>query len=292
MKGRTAAVIVSYQSGEQLLACVESFLADGCESVVVVDNASTDSAIETVVSKHPEVACLALKRNVGYGAAANRGAAATNAEILFVANADVVVHPGALASLQEALDSQPDWAIAGPKILRPDGSVYPSARTFPSLVDSIGHGFLGLFLPSNPWTRRYTLAGWDHSRPAEVDWVSGAFFAVRKLAWDSLGGFDEKYFLYGEDVDLCFRAWQQCWRVGYVPTATATHFQGASAEKRPWLALFHHHRSLWLYACLTMKGPRKLLLPLVAAGLVARGSLVATVRMASVAGRASSGSRV
>ncbi|MGH9103042.1 MAG: glycosyltransferase, partial [Acidimicrobiales bacterium] len=191
-----AAVVVNYNAGGHLMACVRSLQGEGCDEIVVVDNASSDGSARRVAAELAGVALIEAGANLGYGRAANRGVAATSASTVVVCNPDLVVHRGALGHMCEALEEDPGLAVVGPRTLRSDGSLYPSARTFPSLRDSVAHGFLGLVSPSNRWTRRYTLADWDHGTSRDVDWVSGACFAARRLAWESLGGFDEAYFMY------------------------------------------------------------------------------------------------
>jgi N-acetylglucosaminyl-diphospho-decaprenol L-rhamnosyltransferase len=160
----------------------------------------------------------------------------------------------------------------GPQLKNLDGSVYPSARTFPSLVDAAGHGLLGLVWPDNQFSRRYRLLDWDHGQARPVDWVSGACFLMRREAWEGLGGFDARYFMYMEDVDLCWRAGRQGWRVVYEPAGEVVHAQGVSADTRPYRMILAHHRSMLQFAWRTGAGGDKALFPLVAAGVVGRSA--------------------
>ena len=174
--------------------------------MVVVDNGSVDGSEQVVRAAGAE--WLPTGANLGYGRAANRGAApapARAADYLLVCNPDLELGPGAVDALVSALAADPTLGVVGPGLWNDDGSLYPSARTFPDMVDAVGHGLLGLVAPGNRFTRRYRLLDWDHSRPAQVDWVSGACFLVRREAWDAVGGFDPAYFMYMEDVDLCWR---------------------------------------------------------------------------------------
>jgi N-acetylglucosaminyl-diphospho-decaprenol L-rhamnosyltransferase len=175
-----------------------------------------------------------------------------------------------MARLQLVLASRLDVAIAGPRLLTPEGETYPSARTFPSLADSLGHAFLGLFRPHNRFTARYKMQDLDRTQATDVDWVSGACFLVRRDAFESVGGFDESYFMYVEDVDLCWRLRRAGWSVCYEPTASVTHLQGLSTARHPYRMIAAHHRSLLRFAARSSTGARRALLPLVAAGLVAR----------------------
>ena len=294
--GRVAAIVVNYNAADHLARCLSSLENEGIKTTVVVDNGSTDTSRE--VTSRGSATWVETGANLGYGRAANLGSldpAAAPAEMLLVANPDVEVCPRAVSALVSALDSDPALCIVGPKILNADGSVYPSARTFPGLVDAIGHGLLGMVAPRNRFTRRYRLLDWDHRKPARVDWVSGACFLIRREAWDRLGGFDPAYFMYMEDVDLCWRAHAAGYEVGYEPRAEVIHVQGVSAHRHPYRMLAAHHRSMWLFAKRTTAGPGRLALPLVGAGLAAR--LVAAAvwhrfapaRLSSPAGPATGG---
>ena len=269
--GRVAAIVVNYNAADHLARCLSSLENEGIGTTVVVDNGSTDGSHDVVT--RGDATWVETGANLGYGRAANLGSqdpVAAPAEMLLVANPDVEVCPRALSALVSALDADPALGIVGPKILNPDGSVYPSARTFPGLVDAIGHGLLGMVAPRNRFTRRYRLLDWDHRKPARVDWVSGACFLIRRETWDRLGGFDPAYFMYMEDVDLCWRARAAGYEVGYEPGAEVIHVQGVSAHRHPYRMLAAHHRSMWLFAKRTAAGPGRLVLPLVGVGLAAR----------------------
>ena len=265
-----SAVVVNYNAGSLLTDCVKSLRVEGLTEVVVADNASTDDSASLLASADAAARWLPMGRNLGYGAAANAGVAATAGRYVLVCNPDVTVQPATVARLAAALDEDPALGVVGPRIADVDGDLYPSARAFPSLVDAIGHGVLGLFAPRNRFTRRYKLLDWDHGQGRRVDWVSGACFLARRSAWDAIGGFDPSYFMYLEDVDLCWRAWRAGWEVGYVPEAEVMHIQGVSTDRHPYRMIAAHHRSLWLFARRTTEGWRRLLLPVVGAGLLVR----------------------
>jgi N-acetylglucosaminyl-diphospho-decaprenol L-rhamnosyltransferase len=280
---RVAAVVVNYNAGPHLVGCVRSLLSEGVADVVVADNASSDGSERVLADSGLPARFLPTGRNRGYGGGANFGIAASDSELVLVCNSDLEVQPGAVAALVAALDAEPDVAIVGPRILDPDGSLYPSARSFPALGDALGHAFLGLVAPRNRWSSRYKLLGWDHATRCDVDWVSGACFLARREVLDRLSGFDESYFMYSEDVDLCWRAWGAGWRVAYEPAAGVVHAQGASADQHPYRMIVAHHRSLLLFARRTTTGWRRALLPLVAAGLAMRATLACAQR--ATAGR-------
>ena len=152
---RVAAVVVNYNAGPHLVGCVRSLLSEGVADVVVADNASSDGSDRVLADSGLRARFLPTGRNRGYGGGANFGIAASDSELVLVCNADLEVRPGAVAALVAALDAEPDVAIVGPRILDPDGSLYPSARSFPALGDALGHAFLGLVAPRNRWSARY-----------------------------------------------------------------------------------------------------------------------------------------
>jgi N-acetylglucosaminyl-diphospho-decaprenol L-rhamnosyltransferase len=276
---RVVAVVVSYNSRPFLETCLASLRAEGVESAVVVDNGSTDGSDE--VAKAAGAEWMVTGANLGYGRAANVGAAAgtaVDATYLLVCNPDVELLPGSVAALVAALDPEPRLAVAGPRLLNADRSLYPSARTFPRFADAIGHGLLGLIAPRNRFTRRYRMLDWDHRNRAPVDWVSGACFLVRREAWDAIGGFDPAFFMYLEDVDLCWRLGRAGWGVVYEPAAEVVHVQGVSADLHPYRMLWAHHRSLWTFARRTSTGRRRLGLPLVLIGLAGRFTVAVVLR--------------
>jgi N-acetylglucosaminyl-diphospho-decaprenol L-rhamnosyltransferase len=268
--GAVAAVVVNHDAGEALLGCVASLRAAGVEQIVVVDNASSDGSLEALAARDAAVTLLPTGANLGYGRAANRGVARCAAEFVLVCNPDLVVGPEAVKVLLAELDTHPEVAAVGPRILDAAGAVYPSARAFPSYRDAAGHALLGLFLPDNAFSRRYRLAAADPAEEREVDWVSGAFVMVRRVAFDSVGGFDEGYFMYVEDLDLCWRLAQAGWSVRYAPQASVVHLQGLSSARHPYKMLLAHHRSTWRFATHRAEGGEVALLPLVGAGLFAR----------------------
>ncbi len=263
-------MVVNHDAGTLLLECVASLLAEGVDDVVVVDNASTDGSPEALAAAHGDVRLVRTGANLGYGAGANRGIPATSGDYVVVSNPDVAVHGGAVAALAGALEADATVAIAGPRIEEPDGSRYPSARRFPSFVDAAGHALLAGVAPGNPFSRRYRMADLDAAVPTEVDWVSGAFFVARRRALEELGGFDEAYFMYAEDTDLCWRARRAGWGVLYVPAAAVTHLQGVSTARRPYRMLVAHHRSVFRFAVRTTTGWRRLALPVMALVLALR----------------------
>jgi len=278
---RVSAVVVNYNAGPALDRCMASLAQNSVTDIVVVDNGSTDDSLEQLQSVEPAVRLVRSPRNVGYGSGVNIGARLVQREFLFVCNPDLVVEPGAIERLVEALDEHRRAAVAGPMLKEPDGSVYPSGRSFPGLGDALGHGFAGLFWRDNPWTRRYRLLGEGQHRARDADWVSGACFLARRDAFEAVGGFDEAYFMYVEDVDLCWRLHRAGWGIRYEPAARVIHEQGRSTSRSPYRMLVAHHRSILRFALRSTEGPQRAWLPLVAVALGARLVLASLERVVS-----------
>jgi len=276
-----AAVVVNFEAGDALTTCVQSLLADRsagvAPDVVVVDNGSSDGSVGALRRRCPEVRVVGAGGNLGYAAAANLGIAATTAPIVAVCNPDLEVIAGTGAALVRAFDD-PGVGAAGPRILNADGTTYPSARRDPTLADAIGHGLLGLVWPANPCTRRYRELDADPDRARDVDWASGAALWLRRRALDEIGGWDEGYFMYVEDVDVGWRLRRAGWRVRYEPGGRVVHLQGLSTDRRPIRMIVEHHRSLYRFASKRWHGPARLLLVPAAAFLALRAGLAIAAR--------------
>lgn len=241
---------VTYSPGEYLEQFLTSLSAATTRPtrVIMADNGSTDGAPEAAEKAHPNVHLYRTGANIGYGAAANRAVAELDpdTEFIVVANPDVRWHPGSLDGLIEAAQRWPRAGSLGPLIREPDGSRYPSARSVPDLTSGAGHAILGRVWPRNPWTQRYRQ---DEETPAEqpVGWLSGSCLLLRRAAFDSVGGFDSRYFMYMEDVDLGDRLSKAGWHNVYVPSVEVTHSKGHAAGRHPELMLPAHHSSAYRF---------------------------------------------
>ncbi|HEY2204234.1 MAG TPA: glycosyltransferase family 2 protein [Pseudonocardia sp.] len=256
-----AVVTVTYSPGAALDEFLDSLRTATTRpyTVVLADNASTDGAPEAASAAREEVTLLPIGENIGYGSAANRGVAGLGREYgwVVVANPDVVWRPGSLDALVEAGSRQPRAGALGPLIRDADGAVYPSARLLPSLGRGAGHAVFGAVWPANPWTRAYRQS---ESAVAERDagWLSGSCLLLRRAAWDSVGGFDSRYFMYFEDVDLGERLTDAGWRNRYVPAAEVLHTGGHATTAHAEVSarmLAEHHRSAYRYLADRHRGP-------------------------------------
>lgn len=265
MTHSVAAVVVDYHAEQDLLDCVDSLMADGVTNVVVVDNSTTGASAAVLGDRSVRLVDTAM--NLGYGRGMNRGVAfAGSPEFLVISNPDIVVHRGAVAALISHLVEHPRVGIVGPTIVDPSGATYPSLRIFPNIVLAGLHAVLAPLWPNNPATKRYRSPG----RDGHVDWVSGAFFVVRSEAFQQVGGFDERYFMFAEDMDLCWQLVRAGWQVDVVADAVVTHTEGVSRARAPRAMVRAHHQSALRFEARTARGPRRLLLPLAAVLLGAR----------------------
>lgn len=244
-------VTVTYSPGPHL----DRFLAtlahatDRPVTVIMADNGSTDGAPEEAVERYPNAKLLRTGGNLGYGTAVNRAVAEyqlTSSEFFIVANPDVQWGPHSIDQLLEAAARWPRAGSLGPLIRDPDGTVYPSARHLPSIVRGGMHAVVGPVWKSNPWTAAYRQERTDPSERA-VGWLSGSCLLLRGSAYSAITGFDERYFMYMEDVDLGDRLSRAGWQNVYVPGAEVLHAKGHATGRDPARNLAAHHVSTYTF---------------------------------------------
>ncbi len=253
-------VTVTYSSGSHLDRFLSSLTVatDLPVQVIIADNGSVDGAPEEAVQRYPDTRLLRTGANLGYGTAVNRAVATvpadrTGSEYVLVANPDVVWSPGSIDVLLEAAARWPQAGALGPLIRDPDGAVYPSARHLPSLVRGGMHAVVGFAWKGNPWTKSYRQ---ERIEPSErpVGWLSGSCLLLRRKAFDAVAGFDERYFMYMEDVDLGDRLGRAGWLNVYVPGSEILHDKGHSTGRDPSRNLRAHHDSTYIYLSDRHKG--------------------------------------
>ena len=245
-------VTVTYSPGSHL----DRFLAtlahatDRPVTVIMADNGSTDGAPEEAVERHPNAKLYRTGGNLGYGTAVNRAVAeyglADRTDFFIVANPDVQWGPHSIDLLFDAAQRWPQAGSLGPLIRDPDGAVYPSARHQPSIIRGGMHAVVSPVWPSNPWTAAYRQ---DRAEPSErtVGWLSGSCLLLRTDAFREIGGFNERYFMYMEDVDLGDRLATAGWQNVYVPSAEVLHAKGHATGRDPARNLAAHHVSTYTF---------------------------------------------
>ncbi|KZS55184.1 glycosyltransferase family 2 protein [Mycobacterium ostraviense] len=248
-------VAVTYSPGphlERFLASL-SLATERPVAVLLADNGSTDGTPQAAVERYPNVRLLPTGANLGYGTAVNFTVSQLDRlgedwldDWVIVANPDVQWGPGSIDALLGAAERWPDAGALGPLIRDPDGSVYPSARHLPSLIRGGMHAVLGPVWPGNRWTKAYRQ---EHLEPSEraVGWLSGSCLLLRRSAFAQVGGFDERYFMYMEDVDLGDRLGKAGWLNVYVPSAEVLHHKGHSTGRDPATHLAAHHQSTYIF---------------------------------------------
>ncbi len=246
-----AVIIVNYDSGPWLARCLDSLEAHrgGLPTeVVVVDNASRDGS-EWAAARRDGVRLVRNPRNVYLSPAWNQGAALTRASWLLFLNPDTEWWHGTLAGYVAEAAAATRAGIVGPMVRNTDGTVYASGRTFPSVVDALGHAFITPFTRDNRFTRRIEMGGWDRSTPRDVDWVSGCCMLMPRAAFDEVGGFDEAFPLYAEELDISARLHDAGWTVRFTPAVEIIHGIGVSTggRRRPHRVVVMHSTSLYRY---------------------------------------------
>src|SRR5688572_4847469 len=215
---------------------------------VVVDNASSDGSAGEVAAFAPHARLVQNRQNVGFARGVNQGLAATAASTVLIMNPDCRLEQGAFGVLNGELQRDEGVALVGPRILNPDGSVQGSARGDPDMLTGLFGRSTALrrALPNLAVSKRNVVAD-AGGGSTDVDWVSGACMLARRSALERVRGFDERYFLYWEDADLCRRLRGEGYRIRYVPTATAVHRVGHSSRVVRSSAIRAFHESAYLY---------------------------------------------
>jgi len=255
-----AVVTVTYNSSTIIADFLTSVRDSESEDplVYVVDNDSNDWAETEAIATALGATFRKLERNLGYGGAINATIRTLPAQIthVMISNPDLTIEPGTITTLRDALLASERAAVTGPRILNPDGTVYPSARNQPSLRTGLGHALFSGVWPSNPWSTVYRqeLATLDPVQRT-VGWLSGACLLVDREKFVQVGGFDEAFFMYFEDVELGRRFLDNGYTNLYVPSATITHVGAHSTRSVSAAMVSAHHDSAYLFLSKRYSGP-------------------------------------
>jgi N-acetylglucosaminyl-diphospho-decaprenol L-rhamnosyltransferase len=272
-----AVVVVNTNSGDEVSRCARSVFEAAGDirlRVVIVDNDSHDGSAKAALDAFPQIVLIQNRSNWGFPAAANQGMRATSSEFVFLLNPDAQVVSGTLERFLKVARDHPRAGAIGTLVRDPDGTIYPSARKVPSLVEGMMHIALGWFWPGNPWTRAYKMTEWDRQSHRQVDWVSGSSMLLRRDMLDQVGLFDEVYFMYVEDMDLCTRMRAAGWEVWFSPELEVEHVGGTATAGRKRMTLEHSKSIYAFFVKHRSQGWKAVLRPVAWLALRGRAALV------------------
>ncbi|MEW9699969.1 glycosyltransferase family 2 protein [Paenibacillus sp. SI8] len=245
-------IIVNYNTRELTLQCVDSVFASGTSytsEVIVIDNASRDKTVEAIVERFPTVTCIENVQNVGFSKANNQGMKIAKGRYILLLNSDTVVESDTFEVMLQFMDVHKNVGASGCKIILPDGSLDKACkRGFPTPSASFYYafGFSKLF-PNIPRFNQYQLGYLDPDQEYPIDSLVGAFMLVRREAIEQVGLLDEDFFMYGEDIDWCYRIKQAGWVNYYYPRTQIIHYKGASSRRKPFKIIYEFHRAMILF---------------------------------------------
>ena len=271
-----AVIIVNYNTGDYLERCltsIETHRGNIDIDVLVIDNASVDGSHTRAIAAHPWARLIENRENIYLSPAWNQGIRATDAPYVLLLNPDTEWWVGTLADYVAVARAHPRAGIVGPMIRNLDGTVYPSGRPLPSVVDAVGHGFVGPIMPDNRFTRRYHMEGWDRTTEREVDWVSGACMLLPRKVFEDVGMLDESFPLFAEELDMATRLRDAGWSVLYTPDVEVLHAVGISRGRSRRMSVMHSTSVYRYYRKHRAAGWRKLTLPFAWTALRARAEI-------------------
>ncbi|MBI3255880.1 MAG: glycosyltransferase family 2 protein [Candidatus Andersenbacteria bacterium] len=235
-------IIVNYKTAPLTAALVESLLKDdlpkGTE-IIVVDNGSGDESVSFLRSDYPEIMVIDNRENKGLAAGVNAGLAIARGQHYLVLNPDMIALPGAVATLTSFMDGHSDVGMAAGKLISPNGKLqYSCYRYYKPMTIVYRRTPLGRTAQGKATIAQFLMKDFDHKEVRDVDWLMGACLMARREVVKKIGGMDEQFFLYFEDVDWCRRVWEAGWRVTYVPQAMFSHFHQRSSDGNSITKLF------------------------------------------------------
>jgi GT2 family glycosyltransferase len=250
-KPLVSALIVSDNAKDLLLQCLKAFYtsADVPVEAVVVDNDSSDGSAAAVTDEFPQATVLVQPKNLGYGRAANLGLERCQGRFVLLLNSDVTVDAQSVGRMADFLLTRPDAGAVGPRMVLPDGRLDPDARRAFPLPSTLFYRTVGLskLFPKSPRFGRHNMGHVPDSDVHEMDAGSGACLMLRMAALDRVGFFDPRYFMSGEDVDLCYRLKLGGWKIFYLPSAGATHHMRPARPEAERQMTYERYRAMWVY---------------------------------------------
>jgi N-acetylglucosaminyl-diphospho-decaprenol L-rhamnosyltransferase len=245
-------IIVNYYNSAPLKNCLESVyrtIQNISFEVIIVDNSQKDPGMASLKEIYPQVQYIQNLTNSGFAKANNQAIQSAKGETLLFLNPDTVLTDQVIEKMHQHMISNPYIGALGPKVLNTDGSLQYSCRRFPTLMTGFfnRYSLLSRWFPDNPYSVRYMMKDFNHDEIREVDWLSGCCLMVPHAVFEKAGGFDEHYFLFNEDVDLCRAIHQHGFKVIYFPLAKITHHISTSNSKVPSEIIIKRHLGMSHY---------------------------------------------
>ncbi|KQX51928.1 glycosyltransferase family 2 protein [Paenibacillus sp. Root444D2] len=245
-------IVLNYKTRDLTLACLESVFSSATSyiyEVILIDNASNDGIIHATTEQYPQVVFIANTDNVGFSRANNQGIRIAQGRYVLLLNSDTIVESDTLDVMLRFMDENPTVGASGCKIVLPDGSLDKACkRGFPTPSASFYYafGFSKLF-PNTPRFNQYQLGYLSPDEAYPIDSLVGAFMLIRREAIDQVGMLDEEFFMYGEDIDWCYRIKEAGWVNYYYPGTQIVHHKGASSRRKPFKIIYEFHRAMILF---------------------------------------------
>ncbi len=245
-------IIVTYNSEKFIEKCIKSIKGKTKDieyEIIIVDNNSSDRTVKIIYEKFPEIRLIRNKKNRGFASANNTAIKRANGEFIFFLNPDTILENNAVKILHDFLLKEKNAGVVGAKLVYFDNSLQLSCRTFPNFIN-VFFGRKSVFrilFPNNPITKKYMLTNLDYKEIQEIDWLMGAAMMVRKDLLEEVGLFDEDYFLFVEDTDLCYRIKKKGYRNFYNPFAIVKHYHGGSVEHKFNISQMHHNFGMYKF---------------------------------------------
>ncbi|MFL0376183.1 glycosyltransferase family 2 protein [Paenibacillus amylolyticus] len=245
-------IIVNYNTCQLTLDCLASVYASQTSykyEVIVIDNASHDGSVEAIREVYPDVQLIANQNNTGFAVANNQGMEVAKGRYVLLLNSDTVIQPDTLHTMIYCMDRHPEMGASGCKVILPDGSLDKACkRGFPTPSASFYYAFgISRLFPDRPKFNQYQMGHLSPDDEYPVDCLVGAFMLVRRETIDQVGGLDETFFMYGEDIDWCYRIKEAGWGIFYYPRTYIVHYKGGSARRKPLKITYEFHRAMWVF---------------------------------------------
>ncbi|MFT9495339.1 glycosyltransferase family 2 protein [Anaerosolibacter sp.] len=245
-------IIVNYNTKDLTLQTIQSVCKSKTQfayEVIVVDNASTDDSIQAIRDEFPQITVIQNDKNLGFSKANNIGIKQATGRYILLLNSDTVVMEDTLELMVNFMDENKDVGASGCKVILPDGSLDKACkRSFPTPLNAIYNALkLDVLYPASKRFGQYNLTYLDNNKIHYIDCLVGAFMMVRREAIEQVGMLDEEFFMYGEDIDWCYRIKLAGWKIVYYPLVKIIHYKGGSSKKRNPKLIYEFYRAMYLF---------------------------------------------